>query len=120
MPRPLAALRILYLLSACATSLAHVKSILKHSATPPESLTAKYYHAHAQDSYVTPSCAVGGRHGGVANGTAASFCLHDAEYPVAQIEHAIKYHYHAVASIYKVGTCSRGGAGERLNAVQIF
>ena len=61
----------------------------------------------------TPSC-IGSNHGGgfaLGNLSVAldsnlldgiTFCVYDAEYPFSQIEHAIKYHYHAVASIYKV------------------
>ncbi|TRY78392.1 hypothetical protein TCAL_08984 [Tigriopus californicus] len=78
-------------------SVAHVKSILGHDVHPPESLTAQYYEQHKHDGDVTPTCAGNASH---PNG-ATKFCLHDHEYPISQIEHAIKYHYHAVASIYK-------------------
>ena len=62
-----------------------------------------------------PSC-IGNHYGGFALANASlhlqalesnlldglTFCVYDPEYPFQQIEHAIKYHYHAVASIYKV------------------
>ena len=79
-------------------AMGHVKTILGHQTHPPEALTAKYYQQHTHDPFQIPACA--GGNASVAAGV--TWCAHDLEYPLAQIEHAIKYHYHAVASIYKV------------------
>lgn len=75
-------------------SLGQVKSILAHSVKTPESLAAKYYKEH-KDTYQDPVCAKN------ITQLFPNVCLHDPDYPLEEIEHAIKYHYHAVASIYK-------------------
>ena len=58
--------------------------------------TVKLKFLALSSSFDNPVCA--------SNYSANSYCLVDPDYPLEQIEHAIKYHYHAVASIYKVDT----------------
>ncbi len=89
-----ASLSIIFLGLLCHFVVGQVKSILAHSVKPPEALAAKYYKEH-KTSYDDPACAKN------LTGPFAHICLHDPDYPLEQIEHAIKYHYHAVASIYK-------------------
>ena len=65
-----------------------------HAAAPP---APPVPYAQPKQKYgAPPACA--------ANTTAlgASWCLLDGEYPTYDVQHAIEYHYAAVAALYKV------------------
>ena len=64
-----------------------------HAAAPPPPPVP---YAQPKQKYgAPPACA--------ANTTAlgASWCLVDGEYPTYDVQHAIEYHYAAVAALYK-------------------
>ncbi|TRY64183.1 hypothetical protein TCAL_05609 [Tigriopus californicus] len=59
-----------------------------HSPQP----SASHHASYEANNYGPPACS---------KNTTKSWCLMDYEYPAREIQHAIEYHYAAVASLYK-------------------
>ena len=84
------------------------------SPSPTYGHAPKAVHSSHESAHAIPSC---GKNA-TAHHALSTWCLEDYEYPTADIQHAIEYHYAAGASLYKDVIANTDNSVDRLKYPQ--